>query len=278
MSSQKPRTAFVLGGGGALGASQLGALRALVEREIVPDVIVGTSIGAINGAYFAGNPSLDGLGALGSLWNRLTSVRGLRQQSGYLRRPRAADLRTHIYPSGGLLQLLRDELPARRFEDLAIPFQCVAASVEHAMAHWFDSGELAAPVVASCSVPGLFPPFRIADEHYLDGGLVHSIPVGRALTLGATRIYVLHVGRVEQPLRSPRWPWEVGQVAFEIARRHRYLEELATVPDSVELVVLPTGSERSPAVSLSQLGRSAINRRINDAYAAATAHLDRGIE
>ena len=268
-----PRTAFVLGGGGVLGATQIGALRALVDHGITPDVVLGTSIGAINGAAFAGRPDASGLADLEDLWTQLTTVRGLRDRADYLRRPRGRDLRTHLYPSGGLLKLLRDELPARSIEDLPVRFQCVAASVEQAKAHWFTKGPLAEAVVASCSVPGMFPPFRIGDEHFFDGGLVHSIPVGRAMLLDCDRIFVMHVGRVDRSLRAPRWPWQVGQVAFEIARRHRYLEEIESVPDEIELIVLPTGTEAAPSVSFGQMSNTAVRRRIDDAYDAASAHL-----
>jgi NTE family protein len=88
------------------------------------------------------------------------------------------------------------------------------------------------------------PPVRIGDEHYLDGGLVNSIPVGRAVALGARVIYVLQVGRIEQPLTPPRRPWEVATVAFEIARRHRFASDMARLPDDVEVHVLPTGLGR----------------------------------
>ena len=273
MAAPTPRTAFVLGGGGVLGATQIGALRALLEAGIVPDLVLGTSIGAINGAAYAGRPDAQGLADLEDMWTRLTTLRGLRERASYLRRPRGSDLRTHVYPSGGLLQLLRDELPARAIEDLQIPFQCVAASVQRAVAQWFTKGPLAEAVLASCSVPGVFPPFRIGDEHYFDGGLVHSIPVGRAMLLGCERIYVMHVGRVDRPLAPPRWPWQVGQVAFEIARRHRYMEEIESVPDEVDLVVLPTGTESAPGVSIGQMNTTAVRRRIDNAYDAATRHL-----
>src|SRR4051812_31932372 len=75
----------------------------------------------------------------------------------------------------------------------------------------------------------------------LDGGLVHSIPVGRAVALGADEIYVLHVGGIDRPLRPPTWPWEVGLVAFEIARRHRFSADLAALPPGVTVHVLPSG-------------------------------------
>jgi NTE family protein len=148
---------------------------------------------------------------------------------------------THLHDNTPLRRLLERHLPVRKFEELAVPFQCVAASVERAGSAWFASGPVIPAVLASAAVPGLLPPVRIEGEHHFDGGLVHSIPVGRAVHQGARRVFVLHVGRIEQPLRAPRWPWEVGLVAFEIARRHRFVEEMATLPDDVTVHVLPAG-------------------------------------
>ena len=108
-----------------------------------------------------------------------------------------------------------------------------------------DEGPLVGPILASCAVPGLFAPVEIDGLHYLDGGLVHSIPVGRALQLGARRVFVLQVGRVENRLEPPKTPWELGLVAFEIVRRHRFVEEIEAVPDDVELHVLPSGVSAS---------------------------------
>ena len=138
---------------------------------------------------------------------------------------------------------------------------------------WFDAGPIRPAVLASCSVPGLFPPVEIAGKHYFDGGLVHSIPVGRAVALGAREIYVLQVGRVEQQLSVPRAPWDVASVAFEISRRHRYVEEIAHVPDSVALHVLPSGSATAPTVSLAQARRAKVASRIDAAYGASAAYL-----
>ena len=102
----------------------------------------------------------------------------------------------------------------------------MAANIEGATARWFSSGPVVPAVMASCAVPGLLPPVEIDGKHYFDGGLVDSIPVGRAVALGASVVYVLQVGRIESPLAVPRRPWEVGVVAFEIARRHRFHEEM----------------------------------------------------
>ena len=96
--------------------------------------------------------------------------------------------------------------PAADFADLKLPFHCVAASIETASARWFSSGPVVPAVLASCAVPGLLPPVEIDGEHYFDGGLVDSIPVGRAVALGASTVYVLQVGRIESPLAVPDAP------------------------------------------------------------------------
>ena len=233
------RTAFVLGGGGVLGASEVGMLRALAEAGIRPDLVVGTSIGAINGVFVAYDP-VGAAQRLAEVW-RSDVVRTAFGGSLFTRLNTLARSGTHLHANAPLRRLIEDELPVRDFAELTVPFQCVAACVERAAAHWFSTGDIVPAVLASAAVPGLLPAVRIGDEHFFDGGLVHSIPVGRAVQLGATRIYVLHVGRIEQPLRVPRRPWEVGLVSFEIARRHRFVEEMATLPKGVTAHVLPAG-------------------------------------
>src|SRR5437588_199489 len=187
--------AFVLGGGGVLGAHEVGMLRALAETGIEPDLVLGTSVGAINGAFFAAEPSADG-------------------------------------------------------------------------------------VLASCAVPGVLPPVRIDGEHFIDGGIVNSIPVARAVALGARSIYVLQVGRLEKPLSPPRWPWEVGLVAFEVARRHRFAYDLQSLPEDVEIHVMPTGGSAAPAYNdvaaqlrLKRAVRT-VSEQIETAYEASLRYLD----
>ena len=98
-------------------------------------------------------------------------------------------------------------------------------------------------VLASSAVPGLLPAVEVDGRHYLDGGIVDSIPIRRALDHGAGTVHVLQVGRIEEPLRAPRWPHEVAMVAFEIARRRSFSAAMASVADDVEVHVLPTGGQ-----------------------------------
>ena len=270
--------AFVLGGGGILGAHEVGMLRALTERQIRPDVVLGTSVGAINGALFASDPSAGGVERLERLW---ADSRFAEISTGTLIRHVSTLARTgtHVQSPVEARARLADAFPVHRVEELELPFQCVAASIERAAEHWFTSGDLVDVVLASCAVPGILPPVRIGDEHYVDGGIVNSIPVSRAVLLGATTIYVLQVGRLEKPLKAPRWPWEVGLVAFEIARRHRFASDLTSMPKGVTLHVLPTGGSAAPAYNdLSgqlRVGRIArtVGQQIEASYEASMSYL-----
>ena len=271
-----PQTAFVLGGGGVLGACEVGMLKALLERGIRPDLVVGTSIGALNGAFVAADPRPETAVRLEALWRDM--VAGEVFSGSLLRRVGTlTKTRTHLHPFGPLRRMLRESLPVERIEDLEVPFQCVAASIERAAEHWFTEGPLAEAVLASCAVPGLLAPVRIGDEHFLDGGLVHSIPVGRAVALGATTVYVLQVGRVEQPLAVPRLPWQVGMVAFEIARRHRYATDMAAVPSDVTVHVLPVGIEPpryDSRAALRYRDLTNVGEKVDRAYDATREYLE----
>ena len=267
--------AFVLGGGGHLGAHEVGMLRALLERGIVPDLVVGTSIGAINGATVAADPTTAAVARLSEVWTRIERSDAF-DGSIVGRLATLARTRTHLHDNHALRGLLEEALPVGRIEELAVRFECVAACVETASERWFTSGPLVDAVLASSAVPGILPPVEIDGQHFLDGGIVNSIPVGRAAALGAREIYVLHVGRVEQPLEPPRWPWEVGLVAFEIARRHRFFGDLAALADDIEVHVMPTGRASTPAgfSSLRFGDTSRIRDHISSAYEASLRYLN----
>jgi NTE family protein len=269
-------TAFVLGGGGLLGANEVGMLRALLEAGVTPDLVVGTSVGAINGAAVAALPTQDAVDRLSAMWQGLADS-DIYSGSALRRVRHLARSRTAVHPNDPLRGMLQAEFGDTRLEDLPVPFQCVAASIERAAEHWFETGPLVDAVLASAAVPGILPPVAIGDEHFLDGGLVNSIPVGRAVALGARTIYVLQVGRIERPLSAPTRPWEVAMVAFEIARRHRFAGDMADLPESVTVHVLPTGENEPPRYAdLSALRYRDFSRvqvRIEKAYEATTAYL-----
>jgi NTE family protein len=253
-------------------------LRALAESSIEPDVILGTSVGAINGALFAADPTVAGVERLSRLWAE--SNFGEVSTGALLRRVTTlARTGTHLQSLTEVRGRLAEAFSVRRVEELELPFQCVAASIERAAEHWFEEGDLADVVLASCAVPGILPPVKIGDEHFIDGGIVNSIPVARAVALGATTIYVLQVGRLEKPLAPPRWPWEVGLVAFEVARRHRFANDLTSLPDGIRLHVLPTGGSAAPAYNdlsgqlrVRRIART-VQQQIDSSYEASLHYL-----
>ena len=270
------RTAFVLGGGGPQGAYEVGMLRALLEAHVEPDLVLGTSVGAVNGAVFAAEPGLACVARLEEVWTAL-DVGGVFEGSLFTRFGTAVRSRTHLHANEPLARLLGESLAQLRIEDLPVRFQCVAASIERAAEHWFSTGPVIEAVLASCAVPGLLPPVEVNGEHFLDGGLVDSVPLGRAVELGATRIFVLHTGKAERPLTVPRQPWEVAAVAFEIARRHRLSRALASLPDGVTAHLLPTGELPGEAARWSRYLRyrdyGRAHARIQQSYRASTAYL-----
>ena len=268
-------TAFVLGGGGVLGAAEVGMLQALFEKGITPDLVLGTSVGALNGAMVARDPSLAVIDRLTELWQTVASSREVYGDRPLRTVRRAMSTGTHIYSSSPMRRRLAVEFGDLQFEDLPVQFQVCAASIERAAEHWFVSGPLVPAIVASAAVPGLLPPVKVGDEHYLDGGIVNSIPLGRAVMLGADVVYVLQVGRIDRPLRVPRRPWEVARVSFEIARRHRFARELAEVPDGVVAHVLPARGTSARDDSIrGHRDFTTLGTRIEETYRASLAYLD----
>jgi NTE family protein len=267
--------AFVLGGGGVLGAVEVGMLRALLRHGITPDLIVGTSIGAVNGVLVAADPTEAVTERLGRLW---ASPQAREVYGGSTSRQlvRVARRGTHLHSPKPLRDMLHRELGSvASFADLPVRFECCAASIERAAEHWFAEGDLVPAVLASSAVPGLLPPIAIEGEHFIDGGIVNSIPVGRAVDLGAQTVYVLQVGRIDRPLKAPRYMWDVAKVAFEVSRRHRFAREMSKIPDTVDVYVLPTGggSDRDDS-PLAYRDLAAAARRINRAYEASVEYLD----
>ena len=216
-------------------------LRALLDAGIMPDLVVGTSIGALNGALLCDNPTPGGVQRLEAIWEHAVTdgplSLSLRSRVSAIATHRARAT-SHPEPLG---RLLTENLSVSRIEELQVEFACVAACIERAEEHWFTEGPIVPAVLASAALPGMFPAVEVDGEHFLDGGLVNSIPLDRARKMGAERAFVLQVGRIEQPLSAPRKPWEVAIVAFEVARRARFHASLAKSRESIDVHVLPTG-------------------------------------
>ena len=263
--------AFVLSGGGNLGALQIGMIRALLEHDVRPDMVLGCSVGAINGAALAEDPTLAGALRLERLWRALDGKELM--PAGWLPNTVAIARRGEaVHDNHGLRRHLEQSLSARTFAELAVPFQCVATDVAGVREVWFDSGPLIEPILASAALPAVYPAVEIDGVRYLDGAIVNDVPVSRAVELGARTVYVLQVGMFSRPRREPRRPLDVAIQAYWIARHHRFKRELASMPRAVRLHVLPTGE--TPHMRYNDFTRT--SELMSLAYEGSSAYLSDG--
>jgi len=219
-------TAFVLSGGGNRGACQVGMLRALCERGIVPDLVVGSSIGAVNAAFFAAE-----------MW-RTVATHDVFPKGRLHGSWRFVERREAVYPIEGLRRLVGSFLRFDRLEDSLLPLTIVVTRLDDGVEEWLTEGPALEAVLASAALPAVFPAVEREGSRYIDGGVVDNTPLSVALAAGARRIYVLLCGGVNsRPIDSGR-PYEALLVAFGLSIRTRLRRDLATVPDDVDVIVL----------------------------------------
>jgi NTE family protein len=231
------RTAFVLSGGGNQGVAQVGMLRALVERGIVPDVVIGTSAGALNGAAIAYAPNLTGIDRLASVWSALTTDDVF--PGGRISRAWKVVRRgTHLFTSEGLSRVITESTPARSFADLVLPLRVVASDLDSGEEVVLTCGPLEPALLASAALPGVFPIVHHDGRRLVDGGVVNSVPLWHALSGPIDRVFVLNVSHGVAD-RVPRSPLDVVMTSFAHSRNMRYELERRYAPDHVEIVELP---------------------------------------
>ena len=232
-------TAFVLSGGGSLGAVQVGMLQALQERGVRPDLLVGTSAGAINAAYLAGRGmSDDSLADLARLW------RGLRRQDVFPVDPVRHVLalrgtQTSLCSNENLRRLLAAHLCYRRLEDAAVPVHLVATDVlsgQEVLLSWGDPVEAA---LASSAIPAVFPPVAVDGNLLWDGGIANNTAISQALALGADRVFILPAGVACALDRPPRGALASALHALSVLIEQRLILEVTYLADRAELHVLP---------------------------------------
>lgn len=187
------KTALVLAGGGSLGAVQVGMLRALLEAGVAFDLVIGASVGAINGAYFAARPTAEGVAELADFW------RGLRKADVFpfsLTDTLAAILRRRGYllQSSALKQLVRRALPVTLIEQTELPLYIVTTNLLTGTDELLSSGSVEQALLASAAIPLVFPNVRIGDKWLVDGGVTSNTPIASAVFLGATSVVVVPTG------------------------------------------------------------------------------------
>jgi NTE family protein len=252
-----PREVVVLSGGGRLGAAQVGALRALLEAGIVPDAVVGSSVGAINAAYFAMDPTLERLDSLEAIWSGLS--RADIFPDGWLTVARRLARRSsHLYSPDRFRAVLAEAIPQRDLSEAKVPCHVVTTDLHTGEAVWWTSGDPIEVLSASACLPGLFPPVQIDERRYVDGGVSCPVPTQRALDLGARRVWVLNLSRDVSGF--PRAEAQMSALdvlleSFAISRAHLAHRAPTQGPDQqvVRLPVLPI--ERRDLRDFSQTSR-----------------------
>jgi NTE family protein len=186
--------AFVLSGGASLGAIEVGMLQALFEREITPDLIVGTSVGAINGAFIASRePTVDTALELGEIWRGLRrgKVFPANPLTGFIGFIGASD---HLVPDGNLRRLIAGNIQVDRLEQMRVPLHVIVTDVLTGQELRLSEGPAVDAILASAAIPGVFAPVEVDGRRLMDGGVANNTPISHAVELGADEIYVLQTG------------------------------------------------------------------------------------
>lgn len=231
------KTAFVLAGGGSFGAVQVGMLRELLAHGVAPDLVVGSSVGAINGAHLAGSPTAEGVARLEAIW------RGLRRHDVFPVTLRSLvgliGRRNYVVDPRGIRQLLEENLPYERLEQAALPLHVVATDVLGGAVVRLSSGSAIEAVLASCAIPAAFPPVRVGERYLMDGAVASNTPIRVAMELGATRLIVLPTGyacALDAPPRSA-----IGTMlhAITLLTAHQLVTELERYSAEADIITVP---------------------------------------
>ncbi len=184
------RRALVLSGGGNLGAIQVGILRAVYAEGLRPDLIVGTSIGALNGAILAFYPSEEGLERLARIWSALPHDLSFAYNPLHLLR-NAAFKRYCLVDSTFLRRILKEHLPEDDFAAAEVPLYVTATNLSQGTKHVFVSGQVSDAVLASAAVPGLLCPLEIGGQVYVDGAVMANLGLETAVDAGADEVLAI---------------------------------------------------------------------------------------
>lgn len=236
MPSADQKVAFVFAGGGSLGAIQVGMLHVLMQTGLRPDFVVGSSVGAINAAYFAGSPDPAGVSRLADIWSSLR-----RADIFPMTLSGAAKLFRHpdgIVNPGRLRHLVEANLAYAKIEDARIPLHIMATDLQGVGVR-LSSGPAAEAIMASAAVPGVFPPVTIAGRQLMDGAIAANTPLRLAVELGASRIIVLPTGYACALKEPPKGVIAKALHAITLLIAWQLMHELDVVPQSVQVHMAP---------------------------------------
>lgn len=240
-SRKKDKVAIVLSGGGPLGALQVGALKGLFEHGVRPDMVVGTSVGSMNAAYLAFNPTPEGVKDMERHWRAFTEedlFPGGRFRAAWARMFVRGN---KLFESSGLRSVISAHLGAdTTIEQAQIPLGIVATDLETGAERVFTSGSLVDALLASAAMPGVYPPVEIEGRLYTDGGVANNVPISPAVEMGAKTLYVLNSTSHTNQRRPLIRPMDYFFHGFTLARAQRLTIDMRLYADKVNLVMIPT--------------------------------------
>jgi NTE family protein len=237
--TRAPETAFVFPSGGSSGAAQVGILRSLLEAGIRPDVMVGSSVGALNAAFVAMDPTVAQVERLATIWRGLTreDVFG-RNRYGTI--TRVVLRHDHIYTPAALRALIARFCALTELAETKVPVHVATTDLDNGVARWWEAGPALDILYASACLPGLFPPAMLGGHRHVDGGVLEPAPVQRAVDLDANDVYVLGeiVGpEEERPRRLTAL--DVLIRSFAISRYARLPEPSALARAGQRVITVP---------------------------------------
>ena len=231
------KTAFVFAGGGSFGAVQVGMLHALVASGVTADMVVGSSVGAINGAYYAGSPSLKGVLELETIWRGLTRHDVFpvtwRTMLGFLWR------RDFLISHDGIRKLLEDHLPFRNLEEAKLPVHIVTTDIVSGESVVLSEGSAIEAIVASTSIPGAFAPVPYRNRFLADGAISANTPVRVAVEKGARRLIILPTGYACATDAPPVGAVANALHALTLLIARQLVTDLEELPPDIDYFVVP---------------------------------------
>jgi NTE family protein len=239
---RRDSVAFVFSGGGPLGALQAGALRALYEEGVRPDLVVGTSVGALNATFLAFDPTPEGVDSLTKMWLDLGDgdlFPGGRFKATWARLLTKGN---RIFDNSGLRSVITKRLGDARIEDAQLPLGIVATDLDTGSERVFQTGPVLSPLLASTAMPSIFPPVEIDGRLYTDGGVCNNVPIAPAVAMGARTIYVMDSTSHTHQRRPLVRPIDYLLHAFSLARAQRLEVEREWYADKVNLIMVPSPS------------------------------------
>ena len=215
-------------------------MKALFEAGVRPDLVAGTSVGALNACHIAFNPTLEGVENLERIWRNLGEddlFPGGRFRASWARMFVRG---SRVFENSGIERLITSTLgPDARIEEAAIPLGIVTTDLITGDERVFTSGPLLKPVLASTSMPGVFPPVEIEGRMYTDGGVSNNVPIGPAVEMGASVAWVLNSTSHRAQHRPLNRPMDYFFHAFTLARAQRLALDLKHYVDKIRLIVVP---------------------------------------